>query len=92
VAVQHNTTLTWLELNNNTIGAEIISAISNTLARNVDLFPYQYWLPCLHVGFPQSCHKIIMATLLCNRSMGNFPALPDHVWYLIFSFWQRKNL
>jgi hypothetical protein len=58
----------------------------------VDLFPYQYWLPCLHVGFPQSCHKIIMATLLCNRSMGNFPALPDHVWYLIFSFWQRKNL
>jgi len=51
----------------------------------------QHWSPSLHVGFPQMFHKSIMATLLCNRSTSNSPALPDHVWHLIFSFWQRKN-
>jgi hypothetical protein len=51
----------------------------------------QHWSPSLHVGFPQMFHKSIMATLLCNRSTSTSPALPDHVWHLIFSFWQRKN-
>jgi len=98
--LQHNTTLTTLDMAHSHhailhmddygIGAETRLIISNKIAENNVLFRSQYWLPHLHNSFPQQCHQIIMATLLCNRSMGNFPALPDHVWFLIFSFWQQE--
>jgi hypothetical protein len=61
------------------------------VTERVSIIGEEYWSSILHAVFPQMFHKSIMATLLCNRSTSNSPALPDHVWYLIFSFWQRKN-
>ena len=88
------TTLTRLCLDNNNIGTEdlrtYVSSIYNIIQHNCILFQNQYWLPCMHVDFPNPSHQIIMATLLCNRTTVNYPALPDHVWHFIFSFWQRK--
>jgi hypothetical protein len=93
LALQNNTTLTSLDLyGNNNIGAEMFVSIGNIIVQNCLLFGNQYWSPCLHVGFPKPCHQIIMATLLCNQPTVNYPALPDHVWHFIFSFWKRDNL
>lgn len=85
-AMQKNTTMQLLILQE-----DRIPSIENCIARNNTLHMNQYWSPCLHIGFMLPCHGIIMTTLLCNRSTGNYPALPDHVWHLIFSFWMRKN-
>ena len=94
-ALQHNTTLTRLCLDNNNIGTEdlrtYVSSIYNIIQHNCILFQNQNWLPCMHVDFPNPCHQIIMATLLCNRTTINYPALPDHVWHFIFSFWKRNS-
>ena len=95
VALQHNTTLMILNLEENNIdgnnsGDDILASIANKINRNKVLFCNQYWSPCVHVDFPEPFHKIIIATLLCNRSTGNYPTLPDHVWHFIFSFWQRQ--
>ena len=87
VALLRNTTIRRLIL------PEDSSSISCCIAKNKELYSYQYWSTHLHVGFNMTpCHQIIMTTLLCNRSTSNYPALPDHVWYLIFSFLQRKKL
>ena len=92
VALQHNTTLTHLPLWKNPIGNAMLASISNALDRNKLTFFNQYWSPCLHVDFPQQCHELIIASLLSNRSTDSCPALPDHVWHLIYSFFMRKNL
>ena len=96
VALQHNTTLTTLDLHDlhfydDDRIEETNLIISKKIDENNVLFRSQNWLPHLHNSFPQQCHQIILATLLCNRSPNNHPALPDHVWFLIFSFWQPKK-
>jgi len=85
-AMQNNTTIQRLILEE-----DRNPSIDKLIARNNKLHMNQYWSPCLHIGFMCPCHEMIMTTLLCNRSTGNYPALPDHIWHLIFSFWMRNQ-
>ena len=53
-----------------------------------------HWSPQAHVFFNNMFQEVITATLLCNGVWNEFysnPALPFHVWIIIFSFWQRKS-
>jgi len=94
VALQHNSTVINLTLGLGVDNSDCIF-LCNKIAQNKLLWENQYWSPWLHKDFPDLSHTIIITTLLCNRFKENFPALPalpDHVWYLIFSFWQRINM
>ena len=51
-----------------------------------------HWSPQAHVFCNKMFQEVITATLLCNGDAKNpLPALPFHVWIIIFSFWQRKS-
>ena len=51
-----------------------------------------HWSPQANVFFNNTCQEVITATLLCNGDAKKpLPALPFHVWIIIFSFWQRKS-
>ena len=51
-----------------------------------------HWSPQAHVFCNNRFQEVIIATLLCNGDAKNpLPALPFHVWIIIFSFWQRKS-
>ena len=52
-----------------------------------------HWSPQAHVFCNKMFQEVITATLLCNGgdAKNPLPALPFHVWIIIFSFWQRKS-
>ena len=97
VALHHNTTLTTLLLFQNSIGNKVARALDVALQRNEDIFSKKkkkknskmFWTPCLHQHFPLSCRNIVLTTLLNNGPTSTCSALPEHVWWYIFSFWQR---
>jgi hypothetical protein len=87
--LQQNTTLQTLRLKID----YNFDGINASLLRNRWLFQNEYW----HIGVKGGLadfgdvHEFIMTTLLCNRTTGGPPALPMHLWIMIFSFWRRND-
>jgi len=105
-AFPQNTTLTALSLEWETINQENSDHLQNCVKINRILFTNEFWIPILHDSFSKNFHKIVCASLLCNSANPsmNDPenpsadnpttqryALPDLIWWQIFSFLQRKN-
>ena len=62
------------------------------LDQNRAKFDAKFWIPWFHMSFTnndESCHQMVMASLLCNSQFSKI--LPMHIWIDIFSFWQRKK-
>ena len=68
-----------------------LANVPNFLARNVALWKQHLWHPVHHITFPQSCHPLVVTTLLCGRACPPDCLLPVRVWCFIFSFWKRRN-
>ncbi len=105
-AFPQNTTLTVLSLEWETINQENSVHLQNCVKINRILFTNEFWSPNLHNSFSKNFHKIVCASLLCNsanpsmndpknasadNSKPQLYALPDLIWWQIFSFLQRKN-
>lgn len=103
-AFPQNTTLTSLTLE--CMNREYLVHLQNCIVMNNILYQNTCWTPVLHDSFSKNFHKIVCASLLCNSANPymNDPenpsadnpttqryALPDLIWWQIFSFLQRKN-
>ena len=91
-ALLTNTTLTTMDLSDNSIDAAAQADLFRFLARNKELWENQHWAPAHHLDFSHLCHTMIVASLLCGRNGAlGVPNLPMDILQLMFSFWKRRS-
>jgi hypothetical protein len=92
IKILESTQITTLYINGNGVTDDQKLIIRNILSINREKYASQFWSPWRHISFvneDDSSHEMVLTSLLCGSVFST--RLPFHIWFYIFSFWQRKN-
>ena len=92
IRVLGSTEITTLYINGTHVTDEQKTQIRDILRINIAKYALQFWSPERHISFANeddSCHEMVITSLLCNSVFST--RLPFHIWVYILSFWQREH-